>query len=70
MGFERALCYPGDEQHPVFPGPAAARHRMVMAGKFGSKMRYGLRMSDDEQFQLPLDEAASAYGWPVVLAKL
>ena len=30
-GFEAALCFPGDDAHPVFPGPAGARHRMVMA---------------------------------------
>jgi len=63
-GFESALCYPGDAEHPIFPGGAGQRHRMVMAGKFGQRMRYGLRR---DAIELPLKEAQS--GW-YQLAKL
>lgn len=37
-----SLCFPGDEAHPVFPGPASARHRMLMVGQFGRRMKMEL----------------------------
>ena len=30
-----ALCYPGDEAPPLFPGPEASRNRMYFEGKMG-----------------------------------
>eukprot|EP01043_Picozoa_sp_COSAG02_P023961 COSAG02_NODE_1295_length_13400_cov_5.691828_13_plen_331_part_00 len=56
-GFESALCYPGDVEHPIYPGNAGQRHRMVMAGKFGQQMKYALHR--DPSIELPLTEALS-----------
>jgi hypothetical protein len=42
-----ALAYPGDEQHPEFPGPRGFKHRMLMAGRLGAGMRaYELEVDD------------------------
>lgn len=55
-----SLCYPGDEFHPVFPGPAGARHRMVMVGNMGGRLHYELERGGLSLSQ-PLKE--SAPGW-------
>lgn len=55
-GFESALCFPGDFEHPIYPGRAGERHRMIMAGKFGQEMKYALQRDD---IKLPLKEAQS-----------
>mmetsp|Transcript_85863 Transcript_85863/g.152067 ORF Transcript_85863/g.152067 Transcript_85863/m.152067 type:complete len:367 (+) Transcript_85863:49-1149(+) len=60
------LAYPGDETHPVFPGPVGARHRMLIAGSITSgASQYELQKS--ENVPLPLQE--SSPGWHS-LAKL
>jgi len=60
-----ALCFPGDEAHPVFPGPEGARHRLLMVGVFGGPTAFELQR--DTMPQLPLREAQQ--GW-YQLAKL
>lgn len=59
-----SLCYPGDEAHPVFPGPRGTRHRMLMCGTFGGKLQFELQR---DSVPLPLKEARQ--GW-YSLAKL
>lgn len=50
-----ALVYPGDEQHPVFPGPSGARHRMTIVGELGKQSQYELAR-DVPNSSLPLQE--------------
>eukprot|EP00927_Polykrikos_kofoidii_P057162 TRINITY_DN51277_c0_g1_i1.p1 TRINITY_DN51277_c0_g1~~TRINITY_DN51277_c0_g1_i1.p1 ORF type:complete len:418 (-),score=49.17 TRINITY_DN51277_c0_g1_i1:109-1287(-) len=52
-----SLCYPGDESHPIFPGVAGSRHRMLIIGKFGGITRYELQRNNIPR--LPLVEAKS-----------
>jgi len=54
-----ALCYPGDEAHPIFPGPNGARHRMLMVGAFGGRMRFELQRDSAASWKLPLVETSS-----------
>jgi len=55
-----SLAYPGDETHNVFPGPAGARHRVLVAGSITSgTSQYELQKS--ENIPLPLQE--SSPGW-------
>eukprot|EP01048_Picozoa_sp_COSAG05_P017831 COSAG05_NODE_2503_length_2969_cov_1.890125_3_plen_394_part_00 len=65
--FESTLVYPGDAKHPIFPGPENARHRMMMTGTFGQKMKYGLKRCGLDSLRFPLSEQQQ--GW-VTLAKL
>ncbi|CAE8586741.1 unnamed protein product [Polarella glacialis] len=52
-----ALAYPGDEKHPVFPGPPGARHRMLLSGEITSGAgRYELQRSEVSSIPLPLKE--------------
>jgi len=54
-----ALTYPGDEAHPIYPGPAGARHRMLMAGAPGKLASFKLQRHGN--IVLPLKEARQ--GW-------
>lgn len=49
-----SMCYPGDEAHPVFPGPAGTRHRLLMIGTLGGRLFYELQRDAPA---LPLKEA-------------
>lgn len=49
-----ALAYPGDAEHPEFPGPSGSRHRMLMAGRLGAGMRAYELQQDDFTTHLPL----------------
>lgn len=60
-----SLCYPGDESHPVYPGRNGARHRMLMVGTFGGRMKYHLERNG--LMELPLQEVAKDW---YTLAKL
>lgn len=60
-----ALCFPGDDAHPVFPGAQGARHRLLMVGALGGRMAYEL--CREPAPELPLREAQE--GW-YRLAKL
>ena len=56
------LAYPGDELHPVFPGPTGARHRMVIRMGETGHVQYSVeRTAIDTSALLPVDEAPD--GW-------
>eukprot|EP00929_Paragymnodinium_shiwhaense_P032515 TRINITY_DN18010_c0_g1_i2.p1 TRINITY_DN18010_c0_g1~~TRINITY_DN18010_c0_g1_i2.p1 ORF type:complete len:367 (-),score=68.36 TRINITY_DN18010_c0_g1_i2:267-1331(-) len=48
-----ALCFPGDEAHPVFPGAATARHRMLMSAPPGKHGLFELHCNISDPSQLP-----------------
>eukprot|EP00041_Stephanoeca_diplocostata_P016016 m.311578 g.311578 ORF g.311578 m.311578 type:complete len:434 (+) comp20227_c0_seq4:255-1556(+) len=58
-----AMAYPGDEMHPVYPGPVGARHRMTMTGEVGKGLaNFDLDLTADTiAAVLPLQEAEA--GW-------
>lgn len=53
-----AMVYPGDEKHPIYPGPLGARHRMLVHGRslVGPSIRFEFELSSPEVFKLPLRE--------------
>ena len=61
-GVATGLAYPGDELHPVFPGPTGARHRMVIRVGETGHVQYSVeRTAIDTSALLPVDEAPD--GW-------
>ena len=64
-----ALCYPGDEAHPHYPGPSASRNRVYWSGKFGGKTKYHWSRSEGIPTPLPLRDEEELYA-PVGLSRL